>query len=330
VKTAAAVLAAVALVGAAAYALGRSGGDGTSQAVKEATATKAWEQKAGSAFGGAALSKRIIDLVNGAEEWQAGTRPAEQFADELATREGDLESSERAVRALEPFPYDAHVTALYTTSAGLYTESVRAYRAAVAIPGGDVRDQVIRLAKRLRELGDRIFDRGHALVKPYLHEPPTEGIDIRLPEEVPMWEAEGLAAGPPLGPPPPAPLPLPPLRQATRPQQPRSAWIAAVRAAEIPPADALRQAITGRLSDTLGRIGERFVAAAELLRTTPDPSRDREGSARFRLTLLVYADAARAAQAATLVGDPEPSARLDTIARRVVALADEMPKEPGA
>ena len=239
-------------------------------------------------------------------------------------REGELAASSTAVGALEEFPYDDRVRGLYATSADLYVESVRAYRAAVMLPAGELRDQVVLLARRLRELGDRIFDRGHALVKPFLHDPPVEGIDIRLPEEVPMWEAEGLAVGPPLGPPPPPPLPEPPLRQATRPQQDLGAWMAAVRRAGVPEAAVLPTAVRNADADALRGAAEAFVAAAEVLRAAPDPRRDRERSARVRLALLLYADAARAAQSAALLDDPDGKARLAGLARRTATLADAM------
>jgi hypothetical protein len=175
-------------------------------------------------------------------------------------------------------------------------------------PAGDLRTQLDLMAKRLRALADRVFDRGHALVKPALGEKPDPNVDIRLPEEVPNWAAEGLAPGPPLDDPPPAPSEEPQLRQASRPEQPRAQWLAAVEALH-PPKPTL---------DSPKETARALVAAAERLRSVPDPAGDREEGARIRLALLVQADGARAAQAG--LGD---------VARRLLVVGDRLWSGPG-
>jgi hypothetical protein len=183
------------------------------------------------------------------------------------------------------------------------------------------RTQLDLLARRVRLLGDRIFDRGQALIDPHLHDPSTpSAVDIRKPEEVPDWVAEGLAAGPPLDAAPPPKSSQPQLRQATRPQQPRADWLKAVAAAAAPSADDVRAAIAAGDPARLADLATRLVAATEKLRNVPDPKGDREESARLRLSLLVEADAARAAQLAAVIDAPA----LSDIARDILAAGEAL------
>jgi hypothetical protein len=179
----------------------------------------------------------------------------------------------------------------------------------VPTPAGDLRTQLDLLARRVRALADRVFDRGHALVKPKLGEKDDNpDVDIRLPEEVPNWVADGLAPGPPLDDPPPPPSTEPQLRQPTRADQPRDQWIAVLKALDLPPPSLDNPQATARS----------LIAAVEKLRTTPDPKGDREESARIRLSLLIDADAARSAQAG-----------LAEIGRRLLIVADQLWTGPG-
>jgi hypothetical protein len=204
------------------------------------------------------------------------------------------------------------------------------YRAAVITPPGDARTQLDVLARRIRELGDRIYDRGTAAMAPFVHDDPLKDVDVRLPEEVPKWAEEGMAPGPPLDDPPPAASDSPPLRAKTRAEQPASAWAAAVRSAEAPPAAELAAAIDGGNSDALRNMARSYIDAAERLRSTPDPRGQREKSAITRLALLVAADGARAAQASTMV-DGDAADALRNVGRRLALIADHVwPSDLGA
>ena len=262
----------------------------------ERAASKAWSTDAQAAFGGAGIAQRVTDLVNGAHDWLAGTLAQDQFKARLDDDVAAFTTARTAVSKLRPYPYDKRVNDLFGRTAALYLDSVRVYEAALAVPVGDVRNQHDLLARRLRMLGDRIFDRGQTLVDAHLYEASSPAVEIRKPEEVPNWVAEGLAAGPPLGAAPPPPASEPMLRQASRPQQPRAAWLKAVAATHAPSADDVRAAIDAGDPTRLEALATRLVDAAETLRAVPDPKGDREASARYRLGLLVLADAARTAQ----------------------------------
>src|SRR5207247_1331850 len=140
-------------------------------------------------------------------------------------------------------------------------------------------------------------------------------VDVRLPEEVPDWSAEGVPPGPPLEPQSPPTSTDVRLREDTRPTEARATWVAAVRAAGIRPAAAGDPAAVARAE----------VAAAATLRTEPDPTgRDgREASARLRLDLLVYADGHRTDQLARLLG-PVAARDLPDVGRDLLSVADEL------
>ena len=285
---------------------------------RERSTTQAWSSEAEAAFGGTGLGDRVTMLVQGARDWMAGTLPTDQFKARLDDDLTAFGAIQVAVHRLRAYPYDHRVNDLYGRSAGLYVDTVRAYEVAVTEPPGDVRTQLDLLARRLRELGDRVFDRGQALVNPRLHQPPDPNVDVRLPEEVPNWVAEGLAAGPPLDAPPPPAAAQPRTRQATRPQQRRAAWLAAVTATAAPSIADVRAAIDAGDATRLGDVATRLIAAVERLRTVPDPTGDREESARLRLGYLVRADAARTAQLGAISATPA----LTDLARAVLVDAD--------
>src|SRR5205807_9432113 len=165
--------------------------------------------------------------------------------------------------------------------------------------------------------------RGSAAMAPFVHDDPLKDVDVRLPEEVPQWTAEGMAPGPPLDDPPPPAAESPPLRAASRPEQDPSAWAAAVRAVEIPAATDVAAAIDGGDGDTLREVARKLVDVAEQLRSAPDPRRQREKSAVARLSLLIVADSARAAQASSLV-DGDAAGPLHDVSRRLSLLGDSL------
>jgi hypothetical protein len=200
------------------------------------------------------------------------------------------------------------------------------YEVLLATDPGDMRTQVDLLARRVRELADRVYDRGHAAIAPYLEEEKHPDVEVRLPEEVPMWTAEGLAAGPPLDHPPSPPASAPPLRKTTRPEGPRLAWATAVRQARVPSDRDLDVAITEGDGDRLRDLARKFEAAAEELRDKPDPQGQRERSATLRLALLLDAEAARTAQAAAVLHDGS-SAELTGVSRVLARVGQDMFKE---
>ena len=307
------VVAVIAVIGGVIFFISRvadvSDLDAPQKQATEKERTEEWERDAIAAFGGADLTQGVIDMVEGARQWQTGERPTEQFKTELDRQHNRFSDAMVRIDRLPEFPFDDRVDDMYRDAADMYLQTVRVYQAMIATEAGDVRTQHDLLARRIRIMGDRLFDRARELVKPTLHEAPNPDVDVRLPEEVPNWVEEGIAPGPPLDDPPPAPSGQPTLRQPTRPEQPRDDWLKAVKALDLPPA-----LLTGDLRAN----ARALTAAAEKLRATPDPEGGREEGARIRLSLLIEADAPRAAQLG-----------LDAVARRLAIIADRLWSGPG-
>jgi hypothetical protein len=285
---------------------------------------KVWEQKASAAF--KPLVNDVPDLITGARDWQAGGRPTDDFTKQVRNAVTDFERTRARVAALGPSPKDKAAGRLYEHSAQLYVQVGRIYQVMITTEPGDVRAQLDLLARRVRELADRIFDRGHRALAPYLEEQQSPDVEVRAPEEVPLWPEEGLAAGPPLDAAPPPPAPSPPLRQQTRPEESPTAWAKDIRTAGIPSDAELTAAMRGAPVDRLGDLARRYAAAAERLRTRPDPKGEREKSAVLRLGLLVDADAARTAQAATFLQDG-PQHDLTDVGRTIAGVGKDLVTE---
>jgi hypothetical protein len=251
---------------------------------KPTPSAEAWAGDAQQAFSD--LVGRVPTLVSGARDWVAHTKSDEQFREEVERDLTAFEKSRRGVAALATPEEFATAHRLYEASALLYVECARVYRSAIGLADPVQHDL---LARRLRELGDRVFDRGRKELGLEVGSDPN--VQVNLPEEVPDWVAEGLAAGPPLDDAPGPPSSTPLLHQ-DRPEQSRAAWRRDVGRAKAPSVGSLHTRDDGELRD----VARRFVAAAEYLRDRPDPRGGREESTRLRLSWLIAADAARARQ----------------------------------
>lgn len=246
-----------------------------------------WDDLAEQAF--APLTSSAFELPAVARRWLGGDLDDAEFRSKLESALDDATTTRDRVRALPPAP----AKELYVVAGELHVQHLRIHLASMEFARGPQREQVALLARRVRTLGDRVFDRGRRIVDPGFggHQP---GVQINLPEDVPNWVAEGMAVGPPfeVEPGPAAPTPL--LREQSRPTQPEADWLAAVRDAAAP--------TTVDFDGDLAAQARAYVAAAEALRGTPDPDipGGRERSATLRLRWLIKADAARAAQAGLL------------------------------
>jgi hypothetical protein len=261
-----------------------SGEHDASSVTTTVPAASTWAEQAAAAFKPLTRSSQALPAT--ARDWLSGALGDDEFSTKLSVARTDAEQTVRMVAALPA----NEAKALYLASAQLYLEHVRIHQASLGVAEGPMREQVALLARRVRELSDRVFDRGHAMVDPAFGADQPD-VEVNLPEEVPDWEAEGMAAGPPFDDEPGPPATVPPLRAETRPIEPEADWLAAVDAAGAP--DALD------LEGDVAAQARAYVDAAETLRDEPDPDVDggRERSAVLRLGYLVKADAARAAQA---------------------------------
>lgn len=324
---AAVALTVAAILGVAALASSDDGGEGvpfsfstTTTLSPEQRAARDWDERAASAL--QPLSDLVEAYASDTRGWTEGTVPTEQLRASLATWASDVSAARSALADVGPLPSAPLASAGYDASAALYGSAIGVSTAALDVPEGPVRDQVVLLAQRLRLLADRVFDRGRGAVALVVEPEPLPGVELRLPEEVPNWPAEQLAVGPPLDAPAPEPEETFPQREEERPTQPRADWVAAVAAAGAPSLDEVRAAVATGDASALADVARRSEAAAVSLRSVPDPASEggREESARVRLGFLVRADAARAAQAATLV-PTGPAATLRDVAVALVDLA---------
>ena len=242
-----------------------------------------WAELAGEAF--EPLVSSAYDVPGAVRDWLEGELTDDGLQEKLNPVLADATTTKSRVRALP----DAPAKSLYFASATLHVLHVRIHLRGIDVEEGARREQVALLGLRVRQLGDRVFDRGLALVDPSfgVDEP---DVQINLPEEVPDWEAEGMAVGPPFDDEPGLPASSPSLRADDRPTQSEDDWLAAVDAAGAPE----RVDFDGDLAAQ----ARAYVAAAEALRDAADPdvAGGRERSAILRLSWLVKADAARAAQ----------------------------------
>jgi hypothetical protein len=257
-------------------------------------------------------------------EVEAGSRPAEELRADLQTSLRRAEGTRDLLGSSAGLPGNPIPKDLYLRSALLYAEALRALEAALGTQGA-LRSELVRQARRLKLLSDRVYDRGTAAADPELASGGPD-VDLRLPEEVPDWEAEGLAAAPPLAPAPPGPPPEePPIRQ-DRPSQPFPAWME-----DITPIVDTVQAQAGRFPvlsrspslRTARRAAAEIMAAAEAARAVPDPEGMREPAALLRLAMLVDAEAAYAFAAASAAPPPSRGAA-GAHARNLALLGEDL------
>ena len=305
-------------------------------ATADSDAATAWNDAASKAYGNGTLTAVINDLVQQYQDWKGGHLSDGAFRAAEATNLDLLIAIRDRVATLAPFAADPLVNDTYTRSAELYVEWARLTLDAARTPAGAVRSQLDLLSRRVEELGNRVFDRGVALRDVHLPRLNDLSVQTVLPEEVPEWIAEGLAAGPPLDAAPGPADAYPPVRADHRATEPRRAWIRAVLGSGAPaPSEVARDIATGDLT-TCRDVAERLGAAVEGLRGVPDPvpaapgrptQEGREESARLRLGLEVDAEGARAAELAAVLrsgsaagADPALVGRLITSGQRLLLI----------
>jgi len=316
-----AVIAGTAVV-AALLAGGSSDGRG-----KNAAAVARWNGAAAAAF--TPLATRISVMAQDRDQFSAGGLSLSAYRVELTQAKAVMQSSAAAAGQLPPYPGSPLVDPLYAATASLYLDAVECELGALDVPAGDLRNQVMLIATRLRELADRTFDQGRVLTGQGLTPPGVpKGSDVVLPAEVPAWVSEGLAAGPPLAAPPPPAATYPPVRQGTRPTEASDRWAAAVNALHVTsPAEVAPHLDTSSAGD-LGTLAAGLQKDSDVLGSMPDPAVEfgREKSVRQRLAILIEAEACRAAQAGDLAGTAGTLNGLMNIAQALLITAVSLPR----
>lgn len=335
------VVAAVAgpvFVAAGLVAVLAANGDGATPAATATTTTvtatreaKAFQTKVDDAFRPLADAVRIFLPV--AQEFESGTRSPGDLAGAVELALPEFMRVREAIGALDSYDAAPVVNRYFFDAAALYVETGHVYRIA-AEPGTEpLRQQLNLVARRLRTLADRVYDRGRVALDPAFYRAASGGLDFRPPTEVPDWAAEGMAAGPPLAEPPGPPAATPPVRQETcsesvagpcRREEPVKKWTNRVNRTRVPqPSDVLR-AMESADAVRLGELAGTYESSTRILRAGPDPEGDRERAAVLALGFLALGEAARVSQIAALLPAGEVSTRLRTIARRVLIIGDSL------
>ena len=328
------VLVAVALIALMAANDDGDGGSSAASTTTTVTASKeaqAFQTKVDEAF--KALGDAIKVFLPKAQEFEAGkVAPADlKGAVDLALPE--FVKSREAVAALEQYKAEPAINDYFLDAADLYVEVARIYGVAADPAADPLRAQLNTAARRLRTLGDRIYDRGRVVLDPGFYTPSSQEVELRPPTEVPDWVAEGMAAGPPLAETPGPPAATPPVREVTcakgvpepcRSEESAKKWESRVKKAGFPqPPDVVR-ALESADPAKLGELAAGYEAKTRTLIAGADPKGDRERAAVTGLGLLIDGEAARLGQAAALLPAGEPRTRLQAVARRTLVVGDNL------
>lgn len=242
-----------------------------------------------------------------------------------------------AVAALPPYAKKPVINKYFVDAADLYVETARIYGVAADPAAEALRAQLNRAAKRMRTLGDRIYDRGRVVLDPTFYAPTSQDVEIRPPTEVPDWVAEGMSAGPPLAPEPGPAAATPPNREQTcgkgipepcREEQSKKNWENRVKKAGFPQPPEVARALDAADAARLGELAATYETRTRELMAGPDPKGDRERAAAVGLGLLTNGEAARLGQAAAQLPEGEARNRLLAVARRALVAADDL-LQPG-
>lgn len=283
---------------------------------------RAWSDQINGDF--APLTASLQPLLLDVKPWEDGTggsAAAAAVSSDASKFLPDFQAARQALLAQAPLSLAPQALADYRAAADLYTESVRLIAVAAAQPAGPLEHQIQLSSDRVRELADRIYDQATVVLQPFTPAvAPVAGVTIVRPLDVPVWAEIGLAAGPPLD----TATPAAPKTgyQAVRPQEPLARWRAQVEALDLPSAPAEAQAIGSGTATGLRAMSDLFATAEARLTSDPDPTDGRVVATRFRLGLLVDAEATRTAEEASLLGSSAATTRLQQVAAALAVTGD--------
>jgi hypothetical protein len=341
-KVAAAVVVPL-LVAAGLIALVNANDDGDSGSPSSASSTttvtaspeaQAFQAKADEAF--KPLGDAIKIFLPRAQEYDEGKVTPADFKGSVDLALPEFVKSRDAVAALERYKPKPAVNTYFVDAADLYVEVARIYGVSVDPAADPLRAELNRAAKRLRTLGDRIYDRARVVLDPSFYAPSTAEVELRPPTEVPDWVAEGMAAGPPLAETPAPPAATPPVREATcgkdvpepcRAEESKGKWESRVKKAGFPEAPDVLRVVEAGDAPKLGELAASYESKTRTLMAGADPKGARERAAVTGLGLLTDGEAARLGQVAALLPAGDPRTRLLAVARRVLVVGDDLLEE---
>jgi hypothetical protein len=297
--------------------------------VTASKAAKAFQDKVDEAF--KPLGDTIKIFLPKAQDFEAGKVTPPDFKAAVDVALPEFVKARDAVAKVESYKPAPAVNRYFVDAADLYVEVARIYGVAADPASDPLRAQLNVSARRLRTLGDRIYDRGRVVLDPTFYPASSQDVELRPPTEVPDWVAEGMAGGPPLSAAPGPPASSPPIREATcakrvaapcRAEESQSQWESRVKNGAFPqPADVVA-ALDAADATKLGALAAAYESKTRTLREEPDPKGHRERAAVVELGLLTDGEAARLGQAAALLPAGDARTRLLTVARRTVVVGD--------
>jgi hypothetical protein len=131
-------------------------------------------------------SEPLIGLVETANDWGVRQTSVQRVR---ATISNDLPQLQMLVQTLEALPVPStasEASTRFELAIELYVQAFRIEYVATEVEYPRLQHQLELSYRRVRDLGDRVFDLGTALVATLLHEPPQKS-DERLPSPVPDW-----------------------------------------------------------------------------------------------------------------------------------------------
>ncbi|HET9772876.1 MAG TPA: hypothetical protein VFS16_18410 [Acidimicrobiia bacterium] len=283
------------------------------------------------------LGDAIKVFLPRAQEFEAGKVTPADFKANVDLALPEFFKARDAVAKIAPYQPDPAVNRYFVDAAQLYVEVARIYDVAVDPVSEPLRGQLTQAARRLRTLGDRIYDRGRVVLDPTFYAPPSADVELRPPTEVPDWVAEGMAAGPPLADPPGPAAEVPPIREATcaedvappcRKEESKKKWEGRVKDADLPQPAEVARALDEENAVRLGELAAAYESGTRTLRAAPDPKGNRERAAVVALALLTDGEAARLGQVASMLPPGEARNRLLAVARRTLVVGDGL-LDPG-
>ena len=314
---------------------GPSASSSSTTTVTVSKASKDFQTKVDDAF--KPLGDSVKVFLPKANDFEAGKVAPADFKGAVDAALPEFVKARDAVAKLEKYKPDPAVNRYFVEAADLYVETARIYGVAADPAADALRAQINIAARRVRTLGDRIYDRGRVVLDPTFYGASSQDVELRPPTEVPDWTAEGTAAGPPLADPPGPPAASPPVREATcgtgvrapcRREESTSRWVSRVKKAGFPQPPDVARAIDELNAAPLGQLAATYETKVRTLREGPDPKKDRERAAVVGLGLLSDGEAARLAQAAALLPAGEARTRLQAVARRALVVGDDL-LQPG-
>ncbi|HYT39791.1 MAG TPA: hypothetical protein VEN99_09785, partial [Acidimicrobiia bacterium] len=232
-------------IGLIALVAANGGGDGSPSPSSSSTTTvtaskaaKTFQTKADDAF--KPLGEAIQIFLSKTQDFEAGKVTPADFKGAVDAALPEFVKARDAVARLGRYKPDPAVNKYFVDAADLYVEVARIYGVAADPASDPLRAQLSVAARRLRTLGDRIYDRGRVVLDPTVYAPSSQEVELRPPTEVPDWVAEGMAAGPPLAETPGPPTATPPVREATcaagvsppcRAEESEKKWLGALKKA---------------------------------------------------------------------------------------------------